>query len=627
MESNKPDFIGIFGLVLGFLVLFALLYGFIFFSISLGLGYAYYSIKNDLSLKERFKFLFPYVGTAFLSGFLAIFFFHLMNIQAQGWTLVGSSVHLSLKQWGVWFSWLAGSLLISPLIGGMISNSKVGINRFKASKIELIGSIFFKVLNYNKLLWGLPLILANRLMHRKVEYEEEGERPIQLGYQDHAFLTESNLNYHTQIIGGSGVGKTNLLKVIIEDRVYRGHGVIFFDFKADIELMDWITGLSSAANRRDDLAVVSMSDPSISHRYNPFEYGSETEISSQIMNSFEWSDPFYKNVAENALMVIVKAFCFRRDQRGKQFFVNDLYGFLTNADFRTEVLTEILGNGYPERLRPDLRRICEELGSKSKVNYQGLINQFSKIINSSAGDILDNSSSDKFTFQDSISSQGISYLFMNSLKLKETAAVVGKMMLLDLMKTVGGIYDDREYIKRPITLIIDEFASFATPDFGEFIEKARGAGIGVIVAYQSRKSLDSIPGDLSLKINENTANKIVFQTQDSEDVQWFCEILGTQTTLKETYQAEDGLFGSTETGMTSVREVEEFVIHPNRLKSLRVGQALLISSKIDPHFGIIDILKANEYEERYSKIQYSKSLPDMNTARIQESSLCVDDII
>jgi type IV secretory pathway TraG/TraD family ATPase VirD4 len=100
----------------------------------------------------------------------------------------------------------------------------------------------------------------------------------------------------------------------------------------------------------------------------------------------------------------------------------------------------------------------------------------------------------------------VAYLFMNSLKLKDTASIMGKLMLQDLMKAVGNIYDDRNAIKHPTTLIIDEFASFATPDFGEFIEKARGAGISIVIAYQSRKSLDHIEDNLAIKVNENITN-------------------------------------------------------------------------------------------------------------------------
>jgi hypothetical protein len=424
---------------------------------------------------------------------------------------------------------------------------------------------------------------------------------MKLGPNPKAYLT----------VGGSGAGKTNLLKVMIEDRVRKGHGVIFFDFKADIELMDWMTGLSESSGRREDLMMISMSDPKVSHSYNPLQYGSETEITSQIMNSLTWSETFYRDVAESGLMIIIKAFCFRRDMGGKGFFLNDLYSFLTDASVRMDVLAEILSLSYPERFKSDLRRICEELSNSKKDNYQGLTNQLAKIMNSSAGEIVSGTSDDEseFNFKDAIREKKIAYLFMNSLKLKETASVMGKLMLQDLMKTVGSIYDDRSFIKQPITLIIDEFASFATPDFGEFIEKARGAGIGVIVAYQSRQSLNSIEGDLALKLNENTATKVVFQVQDSEDAEWFCGLLGTQKVEKETHQAEEGfLFGDTKTGMKSVREVEEYVVHPNELKSLKMGQALLVCTKVDPHFCVMKIDLAEEYSSEYVKVSKNRGV-------------------
>lgn len=102
-------------------------------------------------------------------------------------------------------------------------------------------------------------------------------------------------------------------------------------------------------------------------------------------------------------------------------------------------------------------------------------------------------------------------------------------------------------------------------------------------------------------MNENTANKVVFQVQDSEDVEWFCGLLGTKRTTKETYQTEDRFLGDTKTGAKSKREVEEYVVHPNEIKKLKLGQALLYCSKIDPHHVIMNIKKANEFEGRYER--------------------------
>jgi len=476
----------------------------------------------------------------------------------------------------------------------------------KNKRFETFADISFSFWGIVSKVGAMPFGVIASLTERETQEEKNifANKIMKLGIGPKAYMTDNNLNYHTQVIGGSGAGKTNLLKVMIEDRVRKGHGLIFFDFKADMALQDWMTGLSESSGRRDDLMMISMSDSKVSHTYNPLQYGSETEITSQIMNSLTWSESFYRDVAESGLMIIIKAFCFRRDQGGKSFFLNDLYSFLTDASVRMDVLAEILNLSYPERFKSDLRRVIEELSNSKKDNYQGLVNQISKIMNSTAGEIVSGTPGvdSEFNFKDAIRERKIAYLFMNSLKLKETAAVMGKLMLMDLMKTVGSIYDDRNFVKQPITLIIDEFASFATPDFGEFIEKARGAGIGVIVAYQSRQSLNSIEGDLALKLNENTATKVVFQVQDSEDAEWFCGLLGTQKVEKETHQAEEGfLFGDTKTGMKSVREVEEYVVHPNELKNLKMGQALLVCTKVDPHFCIMKIDLAEEYSSEYVK--------------------------
>jgi type IV secretory pathway TraG/TraD family ATPase VirD4 len=505
---------------------------------------------------------------------------------------------------------LIGSLIVSYPMIYAIRSDKRELKIFN-KVVRFLDVVFEKVSE-----WGqVPFRFIINLFYKGKEKQLNQSMVMQLGLERNSYLTDSNLNYHTQIIGGSGAGKTNLLKVMLEDRMAKGHSIIFFDFKADVELMDWMAGASEQYGRSDDLVILSMSDPKLSYAYNPIKHGSETEISSQIMNSLTWSEPFYKSKSEGALLVILKALCYQRDMGGRDFHLGDLYQFLNDASFRMDIVSAVSSLNYPEMHRGDLKRICEELTiPNKKENFNSLITQISKILNSSAGDIVVHKigNDEEFEFREVMETGKVAYLFMNSLKLKDTASIMGKLMLQDLMKAVGNIYDDRNAIKHPTTLIIDEFASFATPDFGEFIEKARGAGISIVIAYQSRKSLDHIEDNLAIKVNENTANKIVFQVQDSEDVEWFCSLLGTKKTTKETYQAEDGIFGDTKTGMKSVREVEEYVIHPNQIKNLKLGQALLYCSKVDRHHAIMNIKKANPLIGRYER----KSVPSKNLGKV-----------
>jgi type IV secretory pathway TraG/TraD family ATPase VirD4 len=500
---------------------------------------------------------------------------------------------------------LAGAFLSSFVLTSLIKEEDLE-KRVGISNVSRVSYYFFTAMSWMSFPFIWPLLIGQYFWNKGRKKEENRKidnSRMQLGHQSKAYLTDRNLNYHTQIIGGSGAGKTNLLKVMLEDRIAKGHAIIFFDFKGEVDLVDWMAGATEYYGRRNDMVMISMADPKTSYAYNPISLGTETEISSQIMNAFTWSESFYKNSAENALLIILKAFCYKRDMTGKTFHLGDLYQFLTDPSFRMDMVSAVSQLNYPEMFKADLKRICEELSTNKKENYLSLVTQISKILNSSAGEIVAHKiGHDKeFNLKEAMSSGKITYFMMNNLKLKETAAIMGKLILQDLMKTVGNIYDDRNYQRNPVTLIIDEFASFATPDFGEFIEKARGAGISIVVTYQSRKSLDHIEQSLSLKMNENTANKIVFQVQDSEDVEWFCSLLGTKTTTKETYQTENGFFGDTKTGAKSMREVEEYVIHPNEIKKLKLGQALLYCSKVDPHYVLMSIKRANEFEGRYER--------------------------
>jgi type IV secretory pathway TraG/TraD family ATPase VirD4 len=511
------------------------------------------------------------------------------------------------------FLFLLISIPLSYPMGFLINNEQE-----KLAKLQVVASELDNALESVASAGLIPFEFSLSFFkgQRQEEKIQKQKSTMQIGKEKKAYLTDRNLNYHTQIIGGSCAGKTNLLKVMLEDRIAKGHAIIFFDFKGEVDLVDWMAGATEYYGRRDDLAMISMADPKTSYAYNPISLGTETEISSQIMNAFTWSESFYKNSAENALLIILKAFCYQRDMTDKTFHLGNLYQFLTDPSFRMDMVSAVGQLNYPEMFRGDLQRICEELSTNKKENYLSLITQISKILNSSAGEIVAHKigKDEEFNLKEAMSSGKITYFMMNNLKLKETAAIMGKFILQDLMKTVGNIYDDRNYKRNPVTLIIDEFASFATPDFGEFIEKARGAGISIVVTYQSRKSLDHIEQSLALKMNENTANKVVFQAQDSEDVEWFCSLLGTKTTVKETNQAESGLFGDRKTGAKSIREVEEYVIHPNEIKKLKLGQALLYCSKIDPHYVIMNIKKANEFVGRYerSSVSVAKSIIPKN---------------
>ncbi|RYZ77146.1 MAG: hypothetical protein EOP05_02835 [Proteobacteria bacterium] len=79
----------------------------------------------------------------------------------------------------------------------------------------------------------------------------------------------------------------------------------------------------------------------------------------------------------------------------------------------------------------------------------------------------------------------------------------------------------------------------------------------------------------------NTASPYAFIQKNPKSAEFIAEVAGTWTVTKKTERYSKNLFLNVASGETSVREAEGFVIHPNRIKSLRVGGCIVV--KKYPH--------------------------------------------
>ena len=413
-------------------------------------------------------------------------------------------------------------------------------------------------------------------------------------------LTERNLGYHVDMIAPSGAGKTTTLKSLIADRIGRGHGVIFLDLKGEFDVVSWIYRAAKHFGREEEIRLLSLTNRELSVPYNPIKHGSAHELHSQLMNAMPWSEEYYRKIASVALMTVLRGLCEYRDKTGERFTLLHLYSLLERPGLLRAFNEKLARLGCPSS--QDIARLAEQLDRPSeKDKLSGLVANLNLLIFSAAGPLLtEDAARGSFDFKEAVDEGRISYFLMNSLKLKESASVLGKMILQDLMSFVGERYAqiDRGTPHRPITLIIDEFASFAIPEFIEFMDRARGAGIGIVIAHQSRADLRAISPEFQERIEANSNTTIVSGIKSSQDAEHYAGMIGTRTVEKETRQVEDGLFWDNHTGMKSIREVEEYVVHPNQLKELKQGQVFAVSRTIDPRWGLVQIPPAPEFQEQ-----------------------------
>lgn len=479
---------------------------------------------------------------------------------------------------------------------------KVFINAQKSFSIEILQNYtsFFLLgflLNFAKYLFQKfnEIEIKNRFATSSVKTSNgQPDMSLYLGLTKDKkpfYLTENNIDHHTQIIGGSGSGKTNLIKNIIEDRIKRNKAVIFLDFKAELDLETWLRKCLEKHNRAEDFRLFSLSKPNESFNYNPIQTGDVSQIQSKIMESLNWSEVFYQKYSQMSLNVILDYLMVLKTKYNRDFSIHDVRNLLSSKKEFYKLEAQFM-HFLSDK---DGQSVFENslYSEQAKKNLVGLQSDLENICRCSLGANL--KASEDSSLLDMIMQNKFIYFQMNSMLDTSSSRIIGKLLLKDLIFQVGV-----EFLKTNpslnCTLIVDEFAEFATDSFSQLINRCRGAKLQIILAHQSSGDLDKISTYFSNQIEANTGNKIIFGTALHEDAEKFSKYLGTRTTQKTTQQTnKDILFGNVESDKGSIRDVEEFVVHPNELKKLKRGQAVVIKRLVDEGHAIVSFPLSSQF--------------------------------
>jgi len=388
-------------------------------------------------------------------------------------------------------------------------------------------------------------------------------------------LTEGQLNHHVHIVGASGYGKTVLLSHIIKQRIQQGKGLLFIDLKGDIETIMKFSKFVADADRINDLQIFSLSDQKLSIPYNLIEDGTPTQLRDKIMLALNWSEEYYKNQAASFLLKVLIGLCYLRDRHLFRFHL----GTILEAASRTEFIEE-LSLKIPEgerRVKSAMEESYNFLNSQDNYkSLQGLRTQIESLVLSDFGDII-TSDQGGINLYETVSQGKITFVFLDSRRYGETAKSVGRFILQDLKMVSARV--DAEVPKeqrRPFTVLVDEFADLAQEDFIGFLDRARSSKMSVIVAHQEICDLLRISPEFAGRLMGNTSTLYAFLQKRPESAEMISAMAGTRKAWKETVQSSKMIWFDIPTGNKSLREVEEFVIHPNVIKSLRVGKCVCV---------------------------------------------------
>ncbi|MGK3945914.1 TraM recognition domain-containing protein, partial [Streptomyces caeruleatus] len=72
-----------------------------------------------------------------------------------------------------------------------------------------------------------------------------------------------------------------------------------------------------------------------------------------------------------------------------------------------------------------------------------------------------------------------------------------------------------------IPTYLDEFATFACPEFADLVSKARSAGYALHFSHQSIGDLNEVSEGFITRITDNSATKIVLRINDPDSAEFF----------------------------------------------------------------------------------------------------------
>lgn len=383
------------------------------------------------------------------------------------------------------------------------------------------------------------------------------------------FIPDSIRTMHAQVVGSTGSGKTEsvILPWCIQD-IFRGKSVVIIDGKADSDFLARLGGYMFQMGLGDRLKVFSLMHPQESRGFNPLEIGSDLEVSDRLFSSMQFSDPFYEEVQKIHLSQVVRLL-FASGKRD----LRSLYRLLVDYDLVKEEIAKISQKDeYAETLLYFKEVLALKPDEREK-RFTGLKSQISGLVTGEIAPLL-SPMGGGIKLLESCQRPEVLYFQLPTLKYRLVAPLIGKV-LLQMIQGVASLRHAGECQKPFLSLVLDEFSSFAYDGFVELLNKARSANISILLSHQSIGDLRRVSDAFELGVLSNTNLKVIMRTLDPESAEFFASGFGTRSAEATTSQVKKGLMSDSATGMMSLREVREFGFHPDLLKSLPAGHAVV----------------------------------------------------
>lgn len=403
---------------------------------------------------------------------------------------------------------------------------------------------------------------------------------------------------HTLILGATGSGKTCGEAWVACRLIEQGCAAVAIDPKGDGMLR---AELQAAAQRTG--APFLQWTPEGPLAYNPYARGGDSELADKALAGERFTEPHYLRQAQRYLGYAL------RTMRAAQVPVTPL---------------SLMGHMDPSQLEQTARALPEQQGSavydyldsldpRQRRELGGVRDRLSILAESDVGPWLDPlRATGTIDLETAVRGGGVVYFDLDA----DSRPLLGQMLGAAIVSDLGTLAAKLRGQPIPTIVLIDEFAAIGARQIGSLFQRARDAGMSLLLATQELADLKmGGEGALREQVTGNLDCVISYRQNVPESAEWVAAIGGTKPTWVTTQQTERGPLGHTPSGHGSRTRGREYAIHPSRIQCLRTGEAAVIPLGSDQRPTIAQM-------HHPMRSQTDISAPGGRPGRGQSSRLC-----